>query len=528
MSSISENFRWDSDPVFSMVRTMSKHRFSSIGLVFLVWLCFTGMAAQGLTLPRVFSDNMVLQREIPVKIWGWAEPGSEVAVAFGTQTKTAKTGPDGKWTATLDPLGAQAEPGELAVNSGGKKVTIKNVLVGEVWICSGQSNMEWTINQSGNARENVENANYPLIRHFKVQRAVHHQPQTDVKGEWAVGSPATAASFTAVGYHFALELHKKLHVPVGLLNTSWGGTRIEPWTDPEAFSRFSKLEEISHFIGNADATHREAQSAQLDLIEAWVQQSREALQQKRELPEFPGALPAHPLARHDRPTGIYNAMVAPLIPYGIRGAIWYQGESNNGEGMLYHEKMKALLSSWRTLWGQGDFPFYYVQLASYRYNRPEALPGLWEAQTASLSIPNTGMAVITDISDLNDIHPRNKEEVGRRLSLWALAKQYGMDGLEYSGPLYKSKTVAGNKIILAFDHAAGLKSNDGNALTWFAIAGEDKQFVEAKAEISGNTVIVSGDSIDKPVAVRFGWNELAEPNLVNGAGLPASPFRTDF
>ena len=219
-------------------------------------------------------------------------------------------------------------------------------------------------------------------------------------------------------------------------------------------------------------------------------------------------------------------MIAPLVPYGIRGAIWYQGESNNGEGMLYFEKMRALISSWRRVWNQGDFPFLYVQLAPYRYNRPEALPGIWEAQLAALSVPNTGMAVITDVGNVSDIHPRNKRTVGNRLSLWALAKSYGRDELTYSGPLFTSMKVVDNKAI-SFNHAAGLKSTDGKPLTWFTVAGADKAFVDAKAAIAGNTVVVSSDSVANPVAVRFGWHETAEPNLANGAGLPASPFRTD-
>jgi len=238
-------------------------------------------------------------------------------------------------------------------------------------------------------------------------------------------------------------------------------------------------------------------------------------------------MPEHPLNGHDRPTAIYNAMIAPLIPYGIRGALWYQGESNNGEGMLYFEKMKALIGSWRRLWGLGDFPFLYVQLAPFRYNRPEALPGIWQAQLAALTIPNTGMAVITDIGNVADIHPRNKEEVGRRLSLWALARIYGESGQEYSGPVYLGMKVQHEKAILTFDHSDGLKSLDGKPLTWFTIAAEEKKFVEAKAEILGNTLVVSSDAVAKPAAVRLGWNETAEPNLGNGAGLPASPFRTD-
>jgi len=402
--------------------------------------------------------------------------------------------------------------------------------VGEVWICSGQSNMEWTLNNTGDPntiKETIAAANYPLIRQFKVPHVTNPKPQKDLPGDWAVCSPATAANFTGVGLHFGLQLFKKLNVPIGLINTSWGGTRIEPWTDPEGFKVSDQLKDISELITNADQVHRQNQVAKLDQIEAWVKQSREALEKGTSPPNFPGGPPEHPLNGSGRPTSIYNAMVAPLVPYGIRGAIWYQGESNNGEGMLYFEKMKALINSWRRLWGQGDFPFLYVQLAPYRYNKPEALPGIWEAQLAALSIPNTGMAVLTDIGNVADIHPRNKEEVGRRLSLWALAKTYGESSQEYSGPLYKAMKVQGHKAILTFDHGDGLKSLDGKPLTWFTVAGDDKKFVEAKAEIVGNTVVVSSDAVASPVAVRFGWHETAEPNLANGAGLPASPFRTD-
>ena len=489
------------------------------------WLSST--PALALNLPRFFSDNMVLQRDMPVKIWGWADPGQEVEVSFAGQKMTSKAGPDGRWAATLAPLPANAEPTEISISAGDKKISIKNVLVGEVWICSGQSNMEWVLNNTHNAKEAIAAANFPAIRQFKVKLTTNPKPQSDVSGDWSVCAPATAPNFTAVGYHFALQLHQKLNVPIGLLNTSWGGTRIEPWTDPEGFTVSPKLKDISDLIANADEVHRKNQAAKLDQFETWIKESREALEKKSGLPTFPGAMPDHPLNRADQPTAIYNAMVAPLVPYAFRGAIWYQGESNNGEGMLYYEKMRALISSWRNLWKQGDFPFLYVQLAPYRYGRPEALPGIWEAQTEALSIPNTGMAVITDIANVSDIHPRNKEEVGRRLSLWALSKTYQKGGIEFSGPLYKSMKIDGSRIILTFDHAHGLKSLDGKPLGWFTVAGADKSFVEAKAEISGHTLIVSSEAVAAPVAIRFGWNELAEPNLANGAGLPASPFRTD-
>ena len=506
---------------------MTKPRSTFVLVTALIALWLTSTAAQALNLPRIFSDNMVLQRGIPLKVWGWADPGQSVEVSFSAQKKITKAGEDGKWAVTLDPLLANAEPGELSIAAGTQRVSIKNVLVGEVWICSGQSNMEWTLKDTDHAADTIAAANFPLIRQFKVPHVTNAKPQKDLPGDWAVCSPGTAANFTGVGYYFGLQLYKKLNVPIGLINTSWGGTRIEPWTDPEGFKLSPGLKDISELIANADKVHRQNQAAKLDQLEVWVKQSREALEKGSSLSAFPGGMPEHPLNASDRPTSIYNAMIAPLVSYGIRGAIWYQGESNNGEGMLYFEKMKALIGSWRRLWEQGDFPFLYVQLAPYRYNKPEALPGIWEAQLAALAIPNTGMAVITDIGNVADIHPRNKEDVGRRLSLWALAKTYGESGLEYSGPIYKAMKVEGNKAILTFDHGDGLKSLDGKPFTWFTIAADDKKFVEAKAEVVGNTVLVSSDGVANPAAVRFGWHETAEPNLGNGAGLPASPFRTD-
>ena len=507
--------------------TFSPFRRRSLGALLSLAACLSAANALALSLPRIFSDNMVLQRELPIKVWGWADPGQDVTVSFAGTMQSAKTGADGKWTATLAAQPASAEGRELKAQAGGSSVSVKNVLVGEVWICSGQSNMEWTMDVTDDAKDAIAGANYPLIRQFKVPHVTHTKPQKDLPGDWSVCSPATAAKFTAVGYHFGLQLHKSLNVPIGLLNTSWGGTRIEPWTDPKGFEVSAQLKDIVDQIAGADALHVQNQRSRLDQLESWVKQARKDLDAGKEPTGFPGGMPEHPLIRSDKPTSIYNAMVAPIVSYTIRGAIWYQGESNNGEGLLYTEKMKALISSWRRLWGQGEFPFLYVQLAPYRYNKPEALPGIWEAQQAALSIPNTGMAVITDIGNVSDIHPRNKREVGRRLSLWALTKTYGKEGLVYSGPLYKSSRVEGNKVVIQFDHADGLKSLDGKPLSWFTVAGADKRFVPAEARIEGSTVVVSAADVAQPASARFGWNELAEPNLANGAGLPASPFRTD-
>ena len=490
-------------------------------------LILSGLSLQALNLPRIFSNNMVLQRNLPIKIWGWANPGETVDVSFLTQNRSAVAAQDGKWMVTFGPTPANATPSEITITAGEKHVTLKNILVGEVWICSGQSNMEFTLKETDRAKEAIETADYPLIRQFKAPHVTNNIPQKDVPGSWAICTPGTAPDFTAAGYHFALELQKNLHVPIGLINTSWGGTRIEPWTDPEGFKVSDKLNDISELIANSDNQNIKNQFAYLDKLENWAKTSRETLKAGTKLANYPGGIPDHPLNGPGKPTGIYNAMIAPLVPYGIRGAIWYQGESNNGEGMLYYEKMKALISSWRRIWGQGEFPFLYVQLAPYTYGKPENLPAIWEAQSAALNISNTGMAVTTDIGNVSDIHPKNKAEIGRRLALWALAKTYVVGSAEYSGPVYTAMKIKGKKIILTFDHGTGLKSNDSKPLTWFTIAGKDKKFIAAKAEIVGNTIVVSNDGLKKPAAVRFGWSELAEPNLVNGSGLPASPFRTD-
>lgn len=266
----------------------------------------------------------------------------------------------------------------------------------------------------------------------------------------------------------------------------------------------------------------------MEKIEAWLPLAKAALAENKPVPPLPN-LAQHPLANSGSPTGLYNGMIHPLVPYGIRGAIWYQGESNNGEGMLYRDKMEALIKGWRTVFGQDDFPFVFVQIAPYTYGNPQALPYLWEGQTAVLgTVPNTGMAVTTDITNIKDIHPKNKQDVGLRLAKYAMRLAYDKNYQGYSSPLFESQSVEENKIRLKFKHAeGGLVAKDGKPLTWFTIAGEDKKFVPAKATIDGETILVEGEGVAKPVAVRFAWDQVAEPNLFNKAGLPASPFRTD-
>lgn len=458
-----------------------------------VLILASGMASAAVKLPAIIGNNMVLQRDEPVPVWGWDEAGTLVTVTLGEAKVTAKAGADGKWMVKLPAMKAGGPHTVTIV--GTDTVKLENVLVGEVWFCSGQSNMEWSVKASNNAQQEIAAANYPKIRHIKIPHVPAETPQTEVKSDgWKATTPQTVGDFTAVGYYFGRNLQTQLDVPIGLIGCNWGGTRIEPWTPPEGFKAVPALKDIA------------------DKLDSFPQKN------------------AKGEVNHQSPLALYNGMVAPLVPYGIKGAIWYQGESNNGEGMLYHEKMKALISGWRSLWGKSDLPFLYVQLASYHYgNRnPADLAGIWEAQTATLAVPHTGMAVTVDISNTKNIHPTNKQDVGKRLALWALAQVYGQKDLVYSGPLYKSMKVDGNKIRLTFDHSgSGLASRDGEPLTWFTIAGDDKNFVEAEAKIAGNEIVVSSQSVEKPVAVRFAWNQDAEPNLSNKEGLPASPFRTD-
>ena len=444
-------------------------------------------------LPSIIGNHMVVQRGQEVPIWGWDEPGTKVTVTLGDATATATADQSGKWLVRLPAMKAGG-PHTLKV-SGSSTVEAKDVLVGEVWLCSGQSNMEWPVSRSQNAEQEIAEGNHPQIRHIKIPHTPTEEPQDRVPSDgWKPASPKTVGDFTAVGYFFARHLQDELDVPIGLIGSNWGGTRIEPWTPPEGFKQVPALKDLA---GNLEKFPEKTKDGKVN---------------------------------HQSPLALYNGMIHPLVPYAIRGALWYQGESNNGEGMLYHEKMKALVSGWREVWDQPDLPFLYVQLAPFHYGnrKPTDLPGIWEAQTATLKVPNTGMAVTVDISNVKDIHPTNKQDVGKRLALWALARVYGHEDLVYSGPLYRGMKVEKDAIRIEFDHTgSGLASRDGEPLTWFSIAGENGEFVEAEAEIDGETVVVRAEGVEKPVAVRFGWDQDAEPNLSNKEGLPASPFRTD-
>ncbi len=522
-------------PLLPSSRTPRLARFLA-----LLAACSALSARADVKLPVIFGDHMVLQRDQKVPVWGWADDGERVTVEFAGQKMETRAA-NGKWSTALPAFKASSAGAKFTVK-GKNTVEFNDVLVGEVWLCSGQSNMEFAVSGAKDNKREVASADHPRIRHFKVLQVTEVTPQAEVKttGGWQATTPQTAGSFTAVGYFFAREIEKEVDVPVGVISCNWGGTRIEPWIPPVGFQavpalktdfadkletfrvRVPQLETYTRPVLDPEGKPTFDANRKPILVTVTDENGRPKMRPRVDREGNPLITsPASPMA-------IYNAMVHPIIPFAIRGALWYQGESNNGEGMLYFEKMKALVGGWRELWQEGDFPFYFVQLAPYHYHKPEALPGIWEAQTAALSISNTGMAVITDVATLGNIHPPDKQTVGHRLALWALAKTYGKPVADYASPLFDTLLVEGGQARVTFKNAqGGLKSRDGQPLTWFTIAGEDKKFVAAQAEISGNSVIVSAPAVEKPAAVRFGWNELAEPNLTNAAGLPASPFRTD-
>ncbi len=439
---------------------------------------------------------MVLQRDMPVPVWGWADAGEKITVSFAGQSKETTAGADGKWSLKLDALRVNATPAKMTVK-GANELVLEDILVGEVWIGSGQSNMQMDVKGSKDAQKEIAAAENPNIRLFNVPLVSSPVKKDDLTASWTASTPQSVPGFSAVLYFMGRELNKELNVPVGLIADSWGGSRIEPWTPLEGF----------------------------DMVPSQQENAKKIRENGPKLEHGSGKL-----------HGLYNAMIHPIVPYAIRGAVWYQGESNNGEGMLYLDRTKALVGGWRAVWKQGDFPFYHVQIAPFNYSRkgPEvdrnttALAELWEAQAESAKqIPHTGMAVINDVGELNDIHPKNKQEVGHRLALIALAKDYGRKDLVCSGPVFTGHTVEKNRIRLKFDSlGGGLVSRDGKPLNWFEVAGADGNFIAAEAVIDGKDVVVSAPGVTEPKAARFAFSQLAEPNLMNKEGLPAGAFRT--
>jgi sialate O-acetylesterase len=484
-----------------------------------------------LRLPAMFTDHAVLQREVLVPVWGWAEPGAEVHVAIAGQTHKTKADDQGKWQVKLEPLSV-GEPLKLIVESGKDRVEVKDILVGEVWLCSGQSNMEWPVAAATDSDLEISAANHPQIRLVRVKEPGSQSPVEDFDGQWIVCTPDSVKGFSAVGYFFGRELHDQLGVPVGLIDDSWGGSACEAWV------RRDRLENdplYADLLKRADEMAKDFDDAK------WVAWRKEVVAAKRAGKPAPGNGPKSdsPAVQNQRAANLYHARLEPVMPYAIRGAIWYQGETNAGRAYQYRELFPLMIKSWREDWKEGDFPFYWVQLADFMDEKSEPGESAWaelrEAQTMTQDkLPNTGQAVIIDLGEGSDIHPTKKFEVGRRLARWALARDYGKK-IAYQNPRYESMEKQGDKIVLKFKDVGGVlrtvdakDSKHRELAEGFAIAGEDRKWRWSEARITGpDQVEVSSKDVKDPVAVRYAWADNPVCNLFNTSLLPVTPFRTD-
>ena len=460
----------------------------------LLFLCLLHLVAApvqaDVRVPGFYTNHMVLQRDVPIRLRGWAKPGEKVDIQLGDVSVTVKADASGVWGAILPKQEANST-GQTLVFKPSNTIVLEDILVGEVWLCSGQSNMEWRVSQAANPQQEIANANHPMIRFFDVPKHVkQNEPQEDAQeSEWKICSPETIGGFSAVGYFFGRELQKELNIPIGLIGANWGGQRIEPFTPPIGFKQVPSLED---YVKDLDAG------------------------------KFKGGA-----------TQIYNGMVAGLAPYSVKGAIWYQGESNAGDGLRYNYLKEALVKGWRSVFQNDDLSFYWVQLADFRPEVEQPGESDWaelrEAQTMTMAkLPNTGQAVIIDIGEGKDIHPRNKVDVGMRLARWALANEYGLQ-IPFRSPEYQSMEASGNQIILSFANVnGGWRPFDTNELQGFTIAGEDQKFVNATATLmKRQEIALSAGKISDSQLVRYQWANSPKVNLYDRSDLPLTPFRTD-
>jgi sialate O-acetylesterase len=492
-----------------------------LGILMLLALIPGANGAAEVTLPKILSSHMVVQRDLPVHVWGTAAAGETVSVSFRGETGSTTAGRLGRWSLYLKP-GAAGGPFVLTVKgtalAGGAEeaITLDDVLVGDVWVASGQSNMEFALSGASTAATDLPKAGIPQIRLLMVDKKPAEFAQDDIETKgWAASTPETAKDFSAVAWFFAREIEEKEHVPVGVIDATWGGTPAEAWTRVAALGEDAGLSSLFAEWGKRTDTEADAALSQKDE----QRQRDEAKAAGKPEPQFPW----HPDVLSWGPGLLWNGMIAPLTPLGIRGAIWYQGESNAGaeRNRLYDRTMRALIEDWRKQWGVGAFPFLFTQIANFRPG--DTWPVLRDQQLKTLGLVNTGMAVTIDIGTPDNIHPPNKAEVGHRLALWARALSYGED-VSYSGPAFRQATPEGNSIRVWFEHHAKGLVAKGGELTGFEVAGADGKFVPATAKIDGNQVVVTSDAVTEPRFVRYGWAANPACNLFNGEGLPASPF----
>jgi sialate O-acetylesterase len=501
-------------------------------VVILLLLSVSAIAAQAnVILPDVIGDAMVLQRDQAIPVWGKADPGESVTVRFGNQAKTAVTDAEGKWIIRLGAMRASATPATMVVE-GRNRIELKDILVGEVWLVSGQSNMQRLLSETANGEQAIASANHPIIRLFNVSRQVAFKHAPPPLGVWRACTPESVKEFSAAGYYFGVELEKELNVPIGLINSSYGGSQAEAWTPVEYLLASPDLKPTVDRTKIWDEERPRVKAEYDEAIKKWraeADKARAAGARPQPSPPVPDALREYRVA-----ASIYDGMIAPLIPFAVRGAFWYQGESNEARAQQYGILLPTMIRAWRERWGEGDFPFGIVQLPNYRDPKPDPVDEPWsfirEAQRrTALTMRNAGLIVTIDIGEARDIHPKNKLDVGKRMALWALADVYRRK-ITSTGPMLQSSKVAGAKIVLTFDEAgSGLKIREGDKLDEFAIAGADRKWVWAEAKIVGkNRVEVWSPAVAQPLAVRYAFNNNPKhPNLTNETGLPAAPFRTD-
>lgn len=494
----------------------------------LLALALSGTCRGDVTLPSIISDNMVIQQREKLNLWGKADPGESVTVELGPESAQTTAGKDGSWSVKLGAL-KSGGPYNLAI-SGKNSITIQNVAVGEVWVCAGESNMAFKVIAAQNGREEIADASLPMVRVFMVKHTSADKPQADCEGSWVVCNPDTVRNISAVGYFFAKELNQGMRVPFALIQCAWGPSPAEAWTPRETLEKDATLHAVLDRYDKSAAAYPAALSAYQGKLDDWKTASQAAKTAGSPPPHRP--LPPLPPGGPREPAGIYNGMIYPLSRYPIRGALWYQGESNTGDPALYRALFPAMIDAWRKQWDEGNFPFLYAQLSGFLARHPQPAESSWaqlrEAQAAALSLPKTGMAVTIDIGEDHNIHPPGKRDVGHRLALLAQSEVYGKSSVTASGPAFSGMNIEDGKAILSFTHTeGGLVAKNGSPLKGFSIAGPDRKFVWADAEIHAGKVIVQSKEVPKPVAVRYAWADTPDCDLFNLAQLPAPPFRTD-